>query len=200
VSPLPSRQDAKDYLRIETNAEDSLVDALLVRAQALIEGELGYPLAAVARAHTDYNEVDNYGVQPFIRLPGPFELVAPAPAVVDVDGIAVDATTYALDARGMQLRAKPGTNFNRRPYTVTATIGLDKHPDYAAKYLAIVSIAILDLVAHLYLNRNPALSSQSDEGGASTTLFGGNAPSLIPPRVMDSIDLLPGRMGGMLLA
>lgn len=198
--PLPTRQDAKDYLRVQTNAEDSLLDQLLARSQALIEGELGYPLTAVALSHTDYTDVDNYGVQPALRLRGPFELVAPAPVVTDVNGVVVDPSTYTLDARTMMIRAKPNTGFLQRPYTIVATIGLDKHPDYAAKYLAIVSLAILDLVANLYWNRNPALSSSTDEGGASQTLNGGAAPSLVPTRVMDSVDLLPGRMGGMLFA
>lgn len=193
---LPTATDAKLYLRIETTAEDTLVAALLTRAQALIEQELGYPLTAAARTHVDYEERDNYGQRPRLALPGPFKTSSPTPLVSDKNENPVDSSDYIADARGMRLLAAEGVVFCARPYTIVATVGLSAHPDYSAKLEAVVSDAIIALVAHLYLNRNPAASSENDEGGTSKVVQLGR----IPTAVMDIINELPGRMGGMVLA
>lgn len=196
---LPTVDDCKSYLRIQTNAEDALVAQLLARAQLLIEGLLGYALTAVSRPHVNYEEVDNHGQRPAITLPGPFKTAVPAPIVTDVDGTVVDATTYTLDVRGMRILAKPGVLFPRRPYSVVADIGLSAHPDYAAKLEGEISNAIIDQVAHLYFNRNPAISSESDEAGAVKVLSDGGQ-QLIPGRVYDAVNLMPGRNAGIILA
>lgn len=195
---LPTLTDAKNFLRLDLliTAEDSLVTLFLTRALALIEQELGYAITAVSRTHVDYEERDNYGQRPRLALPGPFKTASPTPRVSDADENAVDSSDYIADARGMRILAAEGVQFSRRPYTIVATIGLSAHPDYSAKLEAVVSIAILDLVAHFYLNRNPALSSEQDEGGASKVVQLGR----IPTAVMDTINELPGRMGGMVLS
>lgn len=193
---LPTVADAKSYLRVETTAEDALFAQLLARAKASIEGELGYPLAAAARTHVDYDETDNYGQRPRLALPGPFKTADPAPVVTDADGVTVSSTEYIADARGLRLVAAEGVCFPRRPYSILATIGLDAHPDYAARLELIASIAIIELIAHWHFNRNPAQISAVDEGGSSVVTQLGE----IPTRVMDEINKLPGRMGGMILS
>jgi hypothetical protein len=192
---LPTTADAKSLLRIEHNGEDTLIGQMLVRAQALIETYLGYALTAVARTHIDYNERDNAGLQPVLRLPGPFKTAAPAPVVTDVEGATVDAATYDLDPRTMKIRAKAGTEFPARPYSIVATIGLSVHPDYTASLEAVVSTAILSVTSHLYLNRNPAARSQSDEGGTAVTLSDEELLELAP-----GIGLLPKPYGGWVFA
>lgn len=187
--PLPVVSDCKSFLGIEDSGSDTLLTSLLARAIAAIETKLGYPLTAASRAYVDYEERDNYGVQPVLGLPGPF---AADPAVVDVNGTAVSATTYDQDRRGGRILAKIGYSFPTRPYTITATIGLSAHPDYAARLEAAISAAIVDLVAHYYLNRNPSAQSESDEGGGAKSVLADE----IPPRIMSVLwDMPCQRMG-----
>jgi uncharacterized phiE125 gp8 family phage protein len=192
---LPSVADAKSLLRIEDASEDTLVGQYLVRAQALIERELGYPLIAVSRAFTDYARNNEWDFPVVLQLPGPFKTAVPTPTIVDVDGGTLDASSYVFDARSGKVRAKRGYSFTRGPYTVTADIGLSAHPDYASQLEAVATMAILELLAHLYLNRNPATSDESDEGGASKKL---DAVAL-PERVLQWIRQLP-MADGMALA
>jgi hypothetical protein len=43
---LPTVQDLKDYLRVQTAAEDALLAQLLTRATAMVETALGLPIAS----------------------------------------------------------------------------------------------------------------------------------------------------------
>jgi hypothetical protein len=195
---LPTLQDAKSILRIEHADEDTLVQQLLTRAKADIEQFLGYALTAAARTHVDYSERDNYGVQPALRLPGPFKTSSPAPVVTDVNGSTIDAANYYLDDRGLRILAKAGYSFPNRPYTIVATVGLSAHPDYASRLEAVVSTAILELVAHRYLNRDPGMSSQTDEGGGTKGMGGIGAQEPLPGRIVNQLLMLPGASGMML--
>lgn len=193
--------DCKNFVRKETTDEDaSFFTPQLARVKAAIERELGYLLTGAARTHVDYNERDNHGSNPVLTLPGPFKTSGPAPVVTDVDGSTVNSADYSLDTRGMMLRAKAGVSFTNRPYTIVATIGLDQHPDYSANLESIVNQAIVEFVAYLYKNRTPGVSSFSEEGGGAVVYEGNGIPTRIPAGVMEWIDLLPGRRGGMVLA
>lgn len=196
---LPTPLDAKLYCRIETADEDVLVSQLLARAKATVEWYIGYPMTAVATTYVNTDvSLPGFSTAPYrysvaeLQLPGPFLLTAPAPIVTDVNGTVVDPTTYVLDNREGRIRSKDGSAiFGSLPYTVVATIGLSAHPDYAARLEAVASIAILDLVAHLYQNRNPAVISESDEGGSSQSL----SPDAIPPRIRQDLWMLPCTRG-----
>ena len=179
---LPTVTDAKNYLRVEWTTEDPLFTSLLAQAQGSIETMIGYALVAVPISYIDDYSRD---AAQEIQLPGPFLTTGPAPVVTDVNGIVVDPTTYLLDNRSGKIRAKfSGWIFNAGPYTTVATIGLSAHPDYAARLEAVVSTAILDLVAHLYEQRNPS------EGLLVETVN-----VAIPPRIMSDILLLPCTRG-----
>lgn len=186
---LPTVSDCKTYCGKEDSSEDTLFTSLLARAIAAIEHKLGYPLTAASRAYVDYDEYDGFNTKPMLQLPGPF---AASPAVVDRDGTTVDSTTYYQDRYNGRIIAKPGYGFPARPYTITATIGLSSHPDYAAKLEVAISVAIIDLVAHLYQNRNPGASAEADEGGGSKSLLA----DALPPRIVGMlVDMPCQRMG-----
>lgn len=192
---LPTITECKAYARKEDSSEDTLFTSLLARAIATIETMLGYALTAAAITHTDYDERDNWGVQPMLQLPGPFKTSGPAPVVTDKDGVTVAATEYDLDPRGLKIRAKPGVTFTNRPYSIAATVGLSVHPDYTARLEAVVSQAIVELVAHWYMNRNPAATGETDEGGAARVV----TEDGIPDRIVSLMTPLPIPRG-MLLA
>jgi uncharacterized phiE125 gp8 family phage protein len=184
---LPTVADCKSYLRKEDTSEDALLAQLLARALAMIETYLGYPITAASRTYTDYAE----RYSGFIQLPGPFLITGTPPVVTDVNGGTVDASSYTLDQRSGKIRwaygRMPTAVIPAQPYTVVATIGLSEHPDYAGSLEAVASNAIVDLVAHLYQNRNPAVLSQADEGGGSVSL----TPDGIPARILQDLSLLP---------
>lgn len=186
---LPTVSDCKLYLRKEDTSEDTLLAQLLTRAQAAIETCVGYPMTAAALTYVGY---DQRFTTSELQLPGPFLATGPAPIVTDVDGAVVDATTYVLDNRNGLIRSKyEDFIFGAMPYTVVATVGLSAHPDYAARLEAIAALAIVDMVAHLYQNRNPAIASESDEGGGSVSL----SPEPIPQRIRQDLLLLPCTRG-----
>lgn len=189
---LPTVADAKSVLRVEDTSEDTLLGQMLARAQALLERLLGYPLTAAAQAYTDYARTDEWDSPVILQLPGPF---AAAPVVADVNGTAVDSSTYYVERGTGKIRAKQGYNFPTGPYTITATIGLSAHPDYATRLEAVATQALLDWVAHLYFNRNPGTTLETDEGGSSRML----SPDAVPARVLESVQLLP-MAGGFALA
>ena len=74
-----------------------------------------------------------------------------------------------------------------RASTVFVTIGLSAHPDYATRLEAVASTAILDLVSHLYENRQPV--------GASEGLLAETVNVAIPPRIQSDLMLLPCARG-----
>ena len=59
---LPTLNDLKSYLRVETTAEDSLMQALLARAQAMVENWTDTPITAVSQTAMD--RADSLSVVP----------------------------------------------------------------------------------------------------------------------------------------
>lgn len=186
--PLPTRDDCKEFLRVEVDDEDSLIARLLASAKARVEGAMGYPMAAAAQSVQDLKRTASWIPTDELELGGPFKTAGPAPIVTDRDGSVVDASCYTLDPKRGKIVAKYWYSFALGPYTITADIGLSAHPDYASQLEAIASSAILQMTAHLYLNRNPGVANEMDEvGGAVSYRVDG-----IPPAVMQDLMLLPG--------
>lgn len=176
---LPTVQKLKDYCRIETAAEDTLLADLLARAQAMVESYLGRPILKVSRTCTDAAETEvAYGRITVLQLQlWPFD---PATvAVTDADGVTVDPATYRLKPEAGQVIARKGYDFPNGPYDITADVGLETAPDYSTRIEALASAAILDLAADLYQRRNPGATSESEGGGVSTGYTGGET---MPPR------------------
>lgn len=186
---LPTITDCKSYLGIEDTSHDTLLTSLLARAKAFVEAHIGYPLTAAARTFVTYEDgaVNRWTMREHLLLPGPVA-ASPAPTVADRNGDTVDTDEYTVDSRAGMLRSAVDFNFDNGPYTVVATIGLSSHPDYAARHEPIASQGIIEIVAHWFQNRNPAVASESDEGGNSVTLREG----ALPARITDALDMLPG--------
>lgn len=195
---LPAKAEAKRILRIEDTSEDTLVDEFLARAKAAIEGLLGYPLESPDEAtdFVDYSRLDEWDSPTVLQLPGPCVASGDdVPVVVDYGGSTVSADDYIVDGRDGKIRAKRGIRFTNGPYTITAIVAMDTHPDYTSTFEAVASQAILDMVAHLYLNRNPAATAESDEAGSAKTVV----IDRVPAAVVQDLQVLPMR-NGMALA
>lgn len=165
--PLPTLTNAKNYLRIQTGAEDVVLTALLARAQAMVETFIGVRLVAATETMTDWTTDSGraYGAPSRLQLPRyPFAITAPVPTVTDTNAATVDPTTYVLDGRTGQIRGTPGITFANGPYAITASVGWSTHPDYVNQYEALAGAAILDIVADLYQRRNPGAASEAEQG------------------------------------
>lgn len=175
---LPVRQDLKDYLRIETAAEDTILDQLLLRAENFVETIVQRPLEAVEEAYTD--EAGG-------RCGSTLQLIYPVvPIATDADvtvtdgnGDAVADTEYRVDRRTGILYGEPGVVFSTAPYTITATAGLSAASDYPDRIEPVLSAAILAYAAHLYHRRNPAVVQESAGGGTASSY----ANDLVPQDV-----------------
>ena len=181
--PLPVRQDLKDYLRIETAAEDTLLDSLLLAAENFVESVVQRPLEAVSEAY-----VDEAGgecgttrrlVYPVVPIASDVDV-----AVTDGNGDVVATTEYRVDRRTGILYGEPGGVFATAPYTITATAGLSAASDWADRIEPVINQAILGYASHLYHRRNPAAVQESAGGGASTTYANDLFPQDVRAMVM----------------
>lgn len=166
---LPTVQDLKDYLRIETTAEDALLASILGRALAMIEGWIGVPVTAEEGTFTDRAEYAAGVVPRSLVLPvRPIGASDAVPIVVtDGDGEVVDSTTYTVDATAGILWGKRRTVFPNGPYEIVALYGLSLMPRYAALEPMIAEV-IIDIAADLYQRRTPSAASETGAGTSIT--------------------------------
>lgn len=162
--------EIKSYLRIQSTAEDTLLDVLLTQAKALVEAMMQRPITAVERSFTDEAQTQvAYGVVTKLLVP-----VTPVDwstlVITDVDGnVLVEDTDYRTgDAWTGEVFAMPGVAFNAGPYSITAEVGLSFDAEYATRYEPLVNAALLDCVADLWHRRNPSAAMENTGGGIGT--------------------------------
>lgn len=177
---LPTVADLKSYLKIETNAENALLTALLARAQAMLEGWIDCPIAAESQTAVDRADALD---EPVLSLIFPRRPIASV-SITDADGDTVDATTYTVYGASGMIYAKPLESFYNGPYTITAQCGLSLRADYA-RIEPLLTEMILDLAADLYQRRTPGASSEK----AGDTTISWDASRETVARVMKSLRL-----------
>ena len=160
---LPTLSDLKDYLRIESSAENALLTALLGRAKAMLEAWTDTPITATSQSAVDRADALDL---PVISLVFPRRPCA-VTAVVDSDGTTVPATDYWVDGRSGIIYGKDGVTFPYGPYTITANVGLSLRQDYAALE-PLLNEVIIDLAADLYQRRTPGAASETAAGTSIT--------------------------------
>ena len=193
---LPDRDQLKLYLRIQSDAEDTLLDALLASAIAQVRAFVRRPLVAEARTFVLTKPWDAlYRTVTTLHLPiypvAAEDSNTSAAEITDNDGtVLVEATDYTIDLRTGLIAGLTSSAlfpFGVWPYSITATVGLSALPEYDAEIEPVLSQAILDVAADLYQRRSPAATSETTGGGVSTSYSGG-----LPARVADL--LTPFRM------
>lgn len=176
---LPVLADLKSYCRIQTTAEDTMLTARLVQAQAMVEGLLGRPITAAARTDTVWIECATVE----FSLPV-WPVTTDSLVLTDPDGDTVVSSTYSVSVNGIVRSVDLDADvFDAGRYSAAYTAGWDAHPDYTDKYEPILAMAILDVAADLYQRRNPAATQESAGGGISVTY----AKNGIPDRVMTTL-------------
>jgi len=158
---LPTVADLKAYLRIESNAENSLLTALLARAQAQLEIWIDTPITAVSVTAVDRADViDGQTCTSLIFPQRPINTTA---TIVDSEGTTLTAAEYTINTASGVIYANTGYSFPYGPYTITTLCGLSLRGDYA-RIEPVLSQCIIDLAADLYQKRTPNASSESAAG------------------------------------
>lgn len=189
---LPNLTDLKNYLRIETNREDSVVTDILTSATAWAEALLGKPITAIQKTFTVKGATDSYGRSYFYLPVYPLLTSTGNEAVVtDVDSTTVDSSTYAVDGISGRFLANTGESFSHAPYKVVAKVGFSAHPEYSTIIEPQIRALIIGLASIIYHQRNPNATSDSSGGGVSVSYSDNPLPKhldsivmrLNPPRV-----------------
>jgi hypothetical protein len=195
---LPVAQDLKNYLRVQTTAEDAAIAGILATAAAYARTYLDRPITAKARTYTiEDPRASAFGGSrlsgnptrtPFLRIPDtPVDTTQPI-TITDRTGLVLDPTTYRVDGRTGVVRSGgastvyAGNGFGAYPFTVVATTGLAVLDEYALEIEPAISAAILDIGADLYQRRNPAATDENDGAGGSIRY--GRTEETIPARAI----------------
>lgn len=158
---LPTVAELKAYLRIESNAENTLLQALLDRAKAQLEIWIDTPITAASVTAVDRADVISGQVATSLIFPQ--RPIALSITVVDSEGTTVPAAEYTVNTSSAVIYANEGYSFPYGPYTITATTGLSLRGDYA-RIEPMLAQCIIDLAADLYQKRTPNASSESAAG------------------------------------
>lgn len=199
LAPLPTLDDCKLVCKIDLGdpSLDGLIAAYMAAAESIVQQRTNVPIQDQQYVQTDRT----LGVQPTASFSSPQAFLLNrrpinrtiAPIIAGFDGTVVDATTYTVDHLAGIIYANLGISFSQGPYTITYNAGLVNHPDWAARYRAIVAQAIRDLVAWMYEQADPAVHSEGAGGGVSITFD----PVDCPRRICFLLSALPG--GGVVL-
>lgn len=160
--------EVKNYLRVQTNAEDSVVTDLLASAKAWAETLVGRPITSASRAMTGLTGIRDSYNRSVLYLPV-WPAVSAGLTVVDANGDTVAGADYTLDVDAGKLISATGKYFGTPPYTVTATSGLSSGSTYSAVVEPILRSLILGLSSILYHQRNPNALNDSAGGGVSVS-------------------------------
>jgi hypothetical protein len=176
----PSLDDLKGYLRVQTTAEDDVIQGLLDGAIGAVTGYINRAVEATEMVMEDPAATLNAysSVRKLYTTDYPVTDDDPAPAITDQAGTTVDPTTYRLFPIIGMFRANPGICFDNGPYLITATVGLVFAPKFTQSVMPLLRRAVLDLAAGWYQQRN-AQATQESEAGVSASW----GPGEIPPRV-----------------
>lgn len=186
AEPL-SLQEAKDHLRIDGEAEDAHLSALIVAAREWVEGFWGRTIVATKRKlsldqfyTTGPARICDVGVYEgyrdyTIRLPGPPLIAVSSITYVDTDGTTQTLATsgYQVDAESEPARIVPAygeswptTRAQLNAVSITYTAG------YAAPFTVAVDTNVLTVTARTYTDGDVVRLSNS--GGELPTGLSAN--------------------------
>ena len=145
-SEIVTTQNVKDFVRIDTSADDTIIDRMIVAARTWCENYIGKDI--VAKNRTFYlQEVDD-------RFTLPFAPVASISSVTS-EGTAVSYDTYGLDDTIIEIGTLPADEVK----VTYITTGLTDD---------IIKEAILHLVSTMYDNRADFVEGNVNEVPNST--------------------------------
>lgn len=155
---------AKRYLRLQTSADDLLLEGLVASALSLVEAWIGRPVLLDEYTIEDEGRTSS-GVRSVCALLVPVTPIGEVVSIHDADGEALTLADLRINATTGVITAKDGSAFANGPYTLVVEIGLAARPDYEARVEPVINQALLDIVADLYQRRNPAAGREAEGGG-----------------------------------
>jgi hypothetical protein len=176
---LPDAQDVKDYLKVETDEEDDLIDGITDSAHAWLTAYFGIPLAGTER--TFYARYPREGR----RKEASCQLVIPVSPCSDTatitDGFEdeVDAATYTIDSRTGLVDTVRFEVFDNPPYDITVDVGWTFAPDYDERVEPILRQAILWAATDYYRRRNAGVEYEQSGGQVSITYITDEVPPVL---------------------
>jgi hypothetical protein len=165
--PLPDRAVLKDYLRIETEAEDTPLSEMLDRAEAFVRHLVDRPIEDEERSYRIEGDTTRSRSLDRLLFPQP-PLDTASLEITDGEGATVDDADYHVDGGTGVIRGLDGFRFGTFPYTLTADNGLEQRAQYEVIEEPMLSEAILAYAAMLYHQRNPNAGTESIIGASVT--------------------------------
>lgn len=178
---LPGGSDLKTYLRIENDAEDSLLDELVESATADAESLINRPILATQRDYPSLRALNDEYDRSVVYLPEYPVALSPALAITDKNGDTVDEGDYLVDASG-RITASSSA-FALHPYSVRATVGLELAENFTTYYEPLIRKLIIGLAAIEYKQRNPNATSDSSGAGVSVSYAMNEETEGLPPHL-----------------
>lgn len=161
---IPTLSEFKAYGRIEHDAEDVLLTALLARAVSTFEFLCDLPVQAAALTWTDDPLTNSdQGPRPSTRYAR--ALVLPhrgvtVTTITDGTGAVVSPADYRVNPFTGMVYAENGTAWTAGPYTISYAAGMDLLPP-ATGLAPAITAAILDIALDYYQRRTPGAASES---------------------------------------
>lgn len=198
---IVSVQNVKDYLRIETDAEDALIAELILEATGNVESMVGPSLTH--RSVTWYDDAQtmrlNTGVTNLMLKFTPIN--ESTLVVTDTNNEVVPADSYTIrqdeglvKARTSNFTQGPAWSFSNGPYKLTCVAGYDTSPTYAGVELPMIKSLLVDYTAFLWQQRT--LGTSSEQASGTTVNFVVDEATGLPDRVARNIRRLRGIVYG----
>lgn len=165
----------KAYLRVQHDAEDTLITALMASAIGVIEAFLQRPIYNRPDTRMIYihGDVFRHGAKVLFL---PFYPLASVTSITYEDDTVIPLADLLIDLRSGTVSYKDNGRFSFGRYTVVTTGGLEALPEFQSLVEPIMNQAVLDTVADLYQRRNPAAGAEREGGGVSVE-YAGNTRS-----------------------
>jgi hypothetical protein len=187
--PLPSEDDIKAYLRVETDIEDDQIFAAKESAEATILQFLQVPLDSEERTFRGRYPRRGYRREPAERLVIPVVPCSTTAVITDVDGATVDASTYTIDPRFGWVDIDQFETWDKPPYQIVVSVGWEHDEDFNTAVSPLLWQVVLDLAADIYRRRNTGAIFEQSGGQVSITY----TEDEIPPRPRANLNLLRTR-------
>jgi hypothetical protein len=187
--PLPSDDEIKAYLRVETDVEDDLIFAANNSAQAMVLQYLKVPLESTSRTFKGRRPRRGHREELTERLVIPVVPCATTAVITDLDGTVVDADTYTIDGRYGWVDAVRYEAFDNPPYQIVVSVGWPHDEEYGAEVDPLLYQIILDIAVDIYRRRNTGAIYEQSGGQVSITYTADDIPAR--PRV--NLELLRAR-------
>jgi hypothetical protein len=176
---LPDAQDVKDYLKVETDEEDDLIEGITDSAHAWLTAYFGVPLSGTERTFYARYPREGRRKEAACQLVIPVIPCSDTATITDGDEDEVDAATYTIDSRTGLVDTVRFEVFDNPPYDIVVNVGWTYAPDYDERVEPILRQAILWAATDYYRRRGAAVEYEQSGGQVSITYITDEVPPVL---------------------